>query len=215
MVSARYFVGMTGMNVALVDHMTFCKINRYSLNNMDRLIASIKTATVGKKCVTAEFQNGKKIKVYYNGNYKKFDKNGRLSSVGGVSTSKCIENEHICLNIEGQKLSAERFVAICVDIVRGIMPDSYDGLNANVMDGSGSVSTASYLGIPVNLHPDNIEWCFRTDNGTHGSMIRKLKKRTGHVYRFSAFDRNLIALLSKENNSDLIRYCEENLFRVK
>ena len=215
MVSARYFVGMTGMNVALVDHMTFCRINKNSKNNTDRLIANIKTATVGTKCVTAKFQNGRKIEVYYNGDYRKFDRNGKLASTGSTDKNRCIEKGHICLNIDGRKIWLERFVAICVDIVRGIMPDSYDGWNANVMDGSGSICTACKLGIPMNLHPDNIEWCFPSENTKHGQLILKLKEKTGHVYSFSAFDVSLFNIYYTRPTQDLIDYCEANLVEVK
>lgn len=215
MVNARHLVSTMAINLALVTHKNFCQINRYSANNMDRLIANIKNATVGTKCVTAEFQDGKKIKVYYNGDYKKFDRSGKLASSGGTDKNRCIEKGHICLNIEGRKILLERFVAICVDIVNDTMPSSYKGWCANVMDGSGSIYTACKLGVPMNLHPENLEWCFPSENTKHGQLILKLKEKTGHVYSFSAFDVSLFNIYYTRPTQDLINYCKANLVEVK
>lgn len=77
------------------------------------------------------------------------------------------------------------------------MSTSYKDWDTNVMDGSGSVLTAFKLGIPVNYHPDNIEWCTRLENSVHGSMIIEMEKRTGHVYRYSANDVILRTILLK------------------
>ena len=112
-------------------------------------------------------------------------------------------------------ITFERLVAICVDFHHNCVAADYNGLLANMKDGSGSKDTADELGIPMNFHPDNIEWTTSKENGSHGYLIRELYEITGHVYRFSAYDDNLMQLQKSGQIENLKEYCQNNLFEVK
>lgn len=203
------------VKVPIVDFNTFKVINKNSKKKIDVLISSIAHVQQCKDYMHVLFENNKKLDVYFNGDYIKYKRNGAIASKGGLSKEISIDRGHVLLLIEGNRIWMERFIAICWDIVHNKMPVSYHGWVANVMDGSGSVMTAAELGIPVNFHPDNIEWCLAYDNGYHGYMIRKLKNRTGHVYRFSALDKNLNQIFQMSNNTELKNYCIKHLIMVK
>lgn len=187
----------------------FKELNRESENGIDALIASIKRVYQDTDCMYVEFENNKMIVLDFNGGYKKYRSDGKLASQRSLGTKMRLKDGHIQLKIEGRTIFMERLVAICKDIINDSMPLSYADLVANVMDGSGSVFTASKLGIPVNYAPDNIEWCSRQENGVHGSMIMEMYKRTGCVYRYSANDRILQYIFLNRSNARLINYCQK------
>lgn len=193
----------------------FKRNNRNSTNSTDSLVATIEKVHFGNNSMYIAFESGKTLELEFNGGYKKYRVNGVLSAERNLNTEIRIERGHIQLNIEGNTLLLERLIAICYDIVNNEMPLSYKGWIANVMDGSGSVLTACKLGISPNYHPDNLEWCTYTANGLHGSMIMEMYRRTGHVYRFSANDSILRTIFLKNDNSELINYCNKNLVMIK
>lgn len=193
----------------------FKAINGNSENGIDALVASIDKVEQHSDFMEITFANKKRLELYFNGGYRKYRSNGTLASEGSINKKIRLEKGHIQLKIEGKTILLERLIAICHDITQNKMPLSYEDLVANVMDGSGSVFTACELGIPLNFHPDNIEWCSRKENGVHGSMIRAMQKRTGHVYRFSANDMILRQIFLKNDDEDLRNYCQNNLIRIK
>ena len=194
----------------------FKELNRDSKNGIDALVASIDRVYQDNNCMYIEFESGKALELDFNGGYTKYKRNGTVASKCSIDKEMRLENGHIQLKIEGRTILIERLIAICYDIVANDkMPTSYSELVANVMDGSGSVITASKLDIPVNYRPDNIEWCTRPENSVHGSMIIEMKKRTGHVYRFSANDVILRIIFLKHDNVKLRNYCQNNLTKIR
>lgn len=199
----------------IVDFAKFKSMNEESENGIDKMVASIKRVCQGIDCMYVEFDDNKIMELDFKGGYKKYRSNETLASQRSLGTKMRTENGHIQLKIDKNTILFERMIAICYDITQNKMPDSYKDWVANVMDGSGSVLTAAKLGIPVNYHPDNIEWCSRKENGVHGYMIMEMYKRTGCVYRYSANDRILRYIFSKCSNMNLIYYCQNYLKRIK
>lgn len=75
-----------------------------------------------------------------NGRYEKYKRNGKLASAGGVGSRKntgIYENGHIFLFINGNMITFERLVAICVDFHHNCVVADYNGLLANMKDGPG------------------------------------------------------------------------------
>ncbi|MDE6426038.1 MAG: hypothetical protein K2K89_07875 [Ruminococcus sp.] len=190
-------------------------LNRNNNNGINALVASIKRVYQGENSMYIEFESGRALELDFNGGYTKYNRNGKVASKCSINTGIRLVEGHIQLKVEGRTILIERLMAICRDIINDKMPTSYEGLLANVMDGSGSVFTASKLGIPVNYHPDNIEWCETSENSVHGSMIMNMKKITGHVYRYSADDVILRIIFSKNDNDELRNYCQSNLLEIK
>lgn len=187
-------------------------------NLTDNVIASIGQVFRCINYYKIEWKNGSSLKLYFNGRYEKYNCNGKLASKGGVGSRNSngfTENGHVLLFINGNMISFERLVAICVDFCTNHVATNYDALEANVMDGSGTVYTAAELGVPMNFSPDNIEWTTPQENGLHGYLIRELYRITGHVYRFSAYDSYLIALYKQNEFEKLKDYCKRNLFEVR
>lgn len=187
-------------------------------NTTDNVISLIKQVLKFPDYYIINWKNGSSLKLYFNGRYEKYKRNGKLASKGGVGSRNnngFNENGHIAPFINGNTISIERLVAICVDFTTNCVATDYNALEANVMDGSGVVYTAAELGIPMNFHPDNIEWTTPQENGLHGYMIRELYKITGHVYRFSAYDNYLVDLYKQKKFKKLKDYCKNNLFEVK
>ena len=187
-------------------------------NTTDNVVSSIKQVLKFPNYYIINWKNGGSLILYFNGRYEKYNCNGKLAHRGGVDSKNgtgFYENGHILLFINGNAISFERLVAICTDFTDNCVATDYCKLEANVMDGSGSIYTAYELGIPMNFHPDNIEWTTPQENGRHGYMIRELYKITGHVYRFSAYDSYLVALYKQEKFKKLKDYCKCNLFKVR
>ncbi len=199
----------------IVNFEVFKILNRNNNNGINALVASIKRVYQGENSMYIEFESGRALELDFNGGYTKYNRNGKVASKCSINTGIRLVEGHIQLKVEGRTILIERLMAICRDIINDKMPTSYEGLLANVMDGSGSVFTASKLGIPVNYHPDNIEWCETSENSVHGSMIMNMKKITGHVYRYSADDVILRIIFSKNDNDELRNYCQSNLLEIK
>ena len=183
--------------------------------NIEEMIATIDYVLPEPNGVTVVFESGRKIKCCFNGTYVKYDRTGRLSSIGGFETGRCIENYHVKIWIDGQAIFLERLIAIATDILQDELPISYTGWEANVMDGTGSIKTAVKLKVPVNFNPFNIEWCLKSDNVIHGSMLIPMLKRTGHVYQYSARDMTLRQIFDTQSDFSLKNYCNANLGQVR
>ena len=187
-------------------------------NTTDNVISSIKQVLKFPTYYIMKWISGGSLLLYFNGRYEKYNCNGKLAHRGGVDSKNgtgFYENGHILLFINGNAISFERLVAICTDFTNNCVATDYCKLEANVMDGSGSIYTAYELEIPMNFHPDNIEWTTPQENGRHGYMIRELYKITGHVYRFSAYDNYLVDLYKQKKFKKLKDYCKRNLFEVR
>jgi hypothetical protein len=89
------------------------------------------------------------------------------------------------------------------------LPDTFSGLTINVLDGSGNIYTAEYLGIKPDYRLCNLEWTLNLDNLNHGRMIKGMYKRTGHVHRFSANDIQLYQLYQTKDTAKLKAYCKK------
>lgn len=193
-------------------------IAKSNKNTTDNVISSIKQVLKFPNYYIINWKNGGSLILYFNGRYEKYNCNGKLAHRGGVDSKNgtgFYENGHILLFINGNAISFERLVAICTDFTDNCVATDYCKLEANVMDGSGSIYTAYELEIPMNFHPDNIEWTTPQENGRHGYMIRELYKITGHVYRFSAYDNYLVDLYKQKKFKKLKDYCKRNLFEVR
>ncbi len=187
-------------------------------NTTDNVISSIKQVLKFPNYYIINWKNGGSLILYFNGRYEKYNCNGKLAHRGGVDSKNdtgFYENGHILLFINGNAISFERLIAICTDFTDNCVATDYCKLEANVMDGSGSIYTAYELEIPMNFHPDNIEWTTPQENGRHGYMIRELYKITGHVYRFSAYDNYLVDLYKQKKFKKLKDHCKHNLFEVR
>ena len=76
--------------------------------------------------------------------------------------------------------------------------------------------TAKELGIPYNIHEDNLEWTSNDRNfAYHGRAIKKIYKKLGKVYRFSANDSAVFDALAMDNDKWLEHYMMINYRRVK
>jgi hypothetical protein len=185
-------------------------------NGTDNIILSIKSVYKHLNCYEIKWTNGGSLKLYFNGRYEKYKRNGKCASSGGVGTGRgFMDDGHIVLFINGNGIYFERLIAICDDFVSGKMAVDYTELSANVKDGSGTLFMAEKLGIPMNFHPDNIEWSTSQENGLHGQMIKGLYEKTGHVYRFSSYDETLIVLYKSNFIKKLRAYCNHNLLEVR
>lgn len=144
-----------------------------------------------------------------------FDGSGyRVSRSGFKNSFNCMRGEgHKRIQIQRRPINIERLIAISYDIAMNTLANSYDGLVANVMDGSGNMNTASDLGVNPDYHFNNLEWCTSDENKIHGGWIKKLHALTGHVYRFSY--ENCRTLLFKKQEGTLKTWCAGNLHQVK
>lgn len=182
----------------------------------DNIILSINTILQSTNCYEIIFQNCSSLKLYFNGRYEKYNRNGKLASKGGVGTNRgFMDDGHIILFINGNAIFFERLIAICNDFVSDKMAVDYTELHANVKDGSGTRFMANKLGISMNFHPDNIEWSTAQENGLHGQMIKWLYQNTGHVYRFSACDSYLVMLYKNSFIENLKSYCDKCLLEIR
>ena len=207
------------VQTTIVDFPTF-KMNNYptwgkKLQSVDEMIATIKYVVPMQNNITVVFESGRKVECYFDGTYKRYNRIGGLSSVGGFETGRCIENYHVKIWIDGQAIFLERLIAIATDILQNELPISYTSWEANMMDGTGSIKTAVRLKVPVNFNPFNIEWCQKSDNVIHGSMLIPMMERTGHVYQYSARDMTLRQIFDMKDNNRLIKYCNANLRLVR
>lgn len=191
--------------------------NESQTMSFEEVVARIDSVVIMKNGIRAAFEDGTAIFVGYDGSYVRYNKLGQKQSSRDVNSviGICWENTHIQIYIYGKKILLERFIAVCCDIANNALALYYNGIVANVMDGSGSLKTADYLNISVNFEPQNIEWCTRGENTSHGAKIRDLYKITGHVYRFSAEDKELDRLMKSSDFQAVKDYCKNNLFMVR
>lgn len=184
-------------------------------NVTDNIILSIKEVRKHVNCFEIEWKNGSSLKLYFNGRYEKYNCTGKLSSTGGVGTSRgFMDDGHIVLFINGNGIYFERLIAICEDYVSDEIAIDYAELAANVKDGSGTLFMADKLRVPMNFHPDNIEWATAQENGLHGQMIKWLYEKTGRVYRFSAYDSYLVSIYKGHSIENLKAYCDSFLVEI-
>lgn len=207
------------------DIVGFSDFKQYHKNNptehqvmsFEEVVARIETVTILKGGINAKFEDGTSVFVGFDGSYIRRNKLGQKQSSREVNSVTGInwKNHHIQIYIYGKKILLERFIAVCCDITNDALALYYDELAANVMDGSGSLETADYLNTCVNFEPSNLEWCTRSENASHGAKIKDLYKITGRVYRFSAEDYQLNALMKNRDFEAVRDYCENNLFKVR
>ena len=185
--------------------------------SFEEVIARIESVVFVKNGVRAAFEDGTAIFGGFDGSYVRYNKLGQKQSSREVNLviGICWQNTHIQIYVYGKKILLERFIAVCCDIANNALALYYNGIVANVMDGSDSLKTADYLEICVNFEPQNIEWCTRSENSPHGAKIKDLYKITGHVYRFSAEDRELDSLIKSNDFQAVKAYCKNNLFMVR
>lgn len=185
-------------------------------NVTDNIILSIEDVRKNVNSFEIEWKNGGSLKLYFNGRYEKYNCVGKLSSTGGVGTSRgFMDDGHIVLFINGNGIYFERLIAICEDYVSDEIAVDYTELAANVKDGSGTRFMTDKLRIPMSFHPDNIEWSTAHENGLHGQMIKWLYKKTGHVYRFSAYDSYLVSIFKGNSIENLKSYCDSFLPEIR
>lgn len=185
-------------------------------NITDNIILFIKDVRKNLNNFEVEWKNGSSLKLYFNGRYEKYNCVGKLSSTGGVGTSRgFMDDGHIVLFINGNGIYFERLIAICDDYVSDEIAVDYTELAANVKDGSGTRFMAEKLEIPMNFHPDNIEWSTAQENGLHGQMIKWLYEKTGYVYRFSAYDHYLVSMYKGHSIENLKAYCDSFLVEIR
>lgn len=154
-----------------------------------RLLATISSITKNLDCMSVTFTDGANITVPYIVNVQEAIYRNNV-------------NKHLQLFLKVGVISAERFVRICDDIVVCHYTPCLDNPNlvCNVMDNSGNFIFAEKVGIKINLHPDNSEWCLRGANSTHYGMFSRIYKITGGIYRVSAKDDNLKEFVRKCSN---------------
>lgn len=201
----------------IVDFATYKSYHKMSSDstNIEKQIATIEKVQPCDGGIAVDFESGKRIEVLFTGEYTKYDSYGEKQSTGGVGHDRALHNGHTIIFIEGVMIFLERFVLICMDIMDDEMPIDYIGMDANVMDGSGSVFTAEKLQIATNFEKCNLEWCTRSQNIRHGTKLLKLAQINGGVYRFSANDEQLDNLMKNNDLNEIRRYCSTFLKRVK
>lgn len=210
----------TGQMTRLVSFKEFKKYHQeYPMTNcptFERVIAEIDDVDVTKSMVSIYFDDGSSMNIFYDGYYERYNRSGKCQSTGGTGTMRGInwKNHHLQIRIYGKAILLERLVAVCCDIFNDTMPLSYNGLVANVMDGTGSLKTAEWFNCPLNIEPDNIEWCSFSGNSSHGWLSKQLYKSTHHVYRFSAEDAELADIVRNGNKQVITDYCNSSLYRV-
>ena len=194
-------------------------------DNAMKLISKVEHVTITSESIRGYFVDGSSIECFYDGSYKKYDKNGTLHRSGGINSGNHLVGGHLMIQFtkffrDKYPLNIERLIAIFIDYYNNELKDSYLDLEANVMDGSGSKYTADELNIMPDFSPDNLELCLKSKNASHGQLIRRLAYITGNVYRFSVTDLDMLYKLMDDGNptgnySKLKEYCEENLFKVR
>lgn len=161
------------------------------------------------------FKNKNYLELTFDGRYRT-SPNSKFESVNHRGRTNAL----IKINIINRDKSVERLIAIANDIIDGCMLNTYAGISVNMLDGSGNINTAEYLGIPRDYSLDNLELTFHSDNIKHGARIKKLYEITGHVYRVSAndsyFDKIYNTNSTDINKYDIIRnYCSQHFYKVK
>lgn len=104
------------------------------------------------------------------------------------------KGNHIIVTIQNVDLSMESLLLIIDDIRQDCLLLSYQDVNANVLDGTGSINNLWHT--KPNMNIENIEWCLPADNLRHGRNIAYMKDCcNGECYAFSAHDGQLLAML--------------------
>lgn len=175
-----------------------------TLNGLIKRIDKVEKLTDGWK---ATLIDGSSLAVNYAGQFSKNGKKYKTSYYDGRS--------RVLFNSYNASLYPEKWIGICKAIYDNELPVSFDNITVNVMDGSGNIYTAHDLGIPYNIHEENLEWTTSARNSTHGNSIKKLFEYTGKVYRFSANDLHLYDALALKNIAWIKHYAMNNCIRIK
>ena len=179
-------------------------------------IASIESVEAVKCGYIIKFDFDKIVTVLFSGTI--IIETGGRTTYGGYepngTSNKNIDKGHVRLNLNGQSFCIEKLIGICECILADELPETFSGLTVNVLDGTGNIYTAEWLGLKPNYSLDNLEWTLNLDNLTHGRMIKGMYKRTGRVYKFSANDEELIQVYQTKDNDALKEYCKK-LIAVK
>lgn len=156
------------------------------------------------------FDDGHTFCVYYTGEMQK--DNGRAVKNYDRSSGRIRINH---FNQFNTSMYPEKAIGIAWCILNNQMPESFDGLAVNVMDGSGNEVTAMLLGIPYNIKENNLEWTLNKRNSRHGQSIINMFRITGHVYKYSANDDALYDALDIKCRKPLwIRHYMRNNYRA-
>ena len=211
----------------LVNFEQFKKLNmnkRTSNGNFtrDSLIANItKIENVvdknGEELVRVEFGNHGKLGILLLDSY-----NARMKKLKGCwrgygyTIRRTKKSGHILLNIQNVDLTLESMLLIIDDIKQDLMFTSYQGINANVMDGTGSLDNA--YSFKPNMQIENLEWTLSIDNLRHGRQIRYLRRCcNGECYAYSAHDAHFLAMLELKSiysASQIHTYAKKYLTRT-
>lgn len=180
------------------------------------------TKIIGASGIYAEFNNGSNTKLYAG-----FDGTSSLARHSDIK--KLIENSELNIRLSGRTyipsncaglgliignrtISPERMILGMYSVNKDTMLDSYDDYQANVMDCSANMNTAEKLGIRAyNFTPNNIEWCSKSDNTSHGKFMRYIYKKFGRVYAISALD----PIIKMDKRWVTLEYLDRYYKRVK
>ena len=192
---------------AKIDVVTYNKfkiIDHSKGTKFDRIIAASDYAR--------KLPDGYELVLFFNGGKKsiRVNYNGEISVNGSEYKFRQDKhsNGHSRINHLNDSLLAERLIMVCKNIIDDEMPVSYRGIVCNVMDGTGAKNTADELGLPVNMKEENLEMTLKKRNLRHGSIIKKLVKITGKVYKFSANDKTLYDLIDVGTDEQIKEYME-------
>ena len=170
------------LRIKLISFEDFKKIHK-GHGGFDGAVANIDSVEWCSAGYYIKFDNGSSFTVYYSGHMQKDDNNPvknydrnsgriRVNGFGGYNGS----------------VYPEKIIGVCQCVINNEMPESFNGLVVNVLDGSGHEDTATELGIKYNIHESNLEWTTRRRNSQHGQAIRTLFDICGRAYRYSAND---------------------------
>lgn len=150
---------------------------------------------------------------------------GRLEKIVGNKRYVCGLNDYneytnidkgwIRFNLDGQSIKMERLIGILGCVYTNLVPESFNKLIVNVMDGSGNLESCQKFGTIPDYRPQNLEWCLNTANRKHGNLIHAIFKKTGHLYRFSAYSKILEEYNDLHSPNDVKAYCDQNFIKVR
>ena len=188
----------------------FKQLHKSNGSKLDRMVASIKSVE--------PIANGYKLIIKkYNGNEKEIMIlfNGKVS-INGSAFKELVDTKsmHLRVNHNNNSIVVEKLIMICKCIIDNELPIRFKGLCVNVMDGSGSLTTADELGVKPDYNIENLEWTLNYRNLLHGKKIYGVYNLTEHVYRYSANDDALNQVWATQNSEEIKKYLEANYVTV-
>lgn len=151
-----------------------------SYTNFDKWIASMENVRLGSDRIVGEYDDNHRIVFFFSGKIQ--EEKGK--SVREVPTyyNGYKEDEHNCFRLNkignGTECTVERAVLglyTAYEAIHhgGMMPLTFRGLSANMMDNSGGKLAGDYE-INVDYHPHNLEWTSKSTNTSHKESWIKL-----------------------------------------